>query len=308
VRAYWKGDGGLLGDLAYRITGSSDLYAHSGRRPYASINFITAHDGFTLQDLVSYNEKHNEANGEENRDGNNNNLSWNCGAEGPTTDSSIQALRAKQKRNLLAMLLLSQGVPMLYAGDAIGHTQLGNNNAYCQDNAISWLNWNLQPQDRDLLAFVQRMVSLRKRHPVFHRRRFFQGRPIKGANVKDVLWLDPSGNEIGEDEWRDPSLHCLGMFLSGEGLDETDERGRKLRDENFLVLLNAHHEDVGFTLPAFRAGSRWTAWMDTSREGGLRSLETYDAGTPYPLQARSMVVLLERRGIGKKEEPNEAPL
>jgi len=308
VRAYWKGDGGLLGDVAYRITGSSDLYAHSGRRPYASINFITAHDGFTLQDLVSYNEKHNEANGEENRDGNNNNLSWNCGAEGPTADSNIQALRAKQKRNLLATLLLSQGVPMLYAGDAIGHTQLGNNNAYCQDNATSWLNWNLQPQDRDLLAFVQRMVGLRKRHPVFHRRRFFQGRPIKGASVKDVLWLDPSGNEIGEDEWRDPSLHCLGMFLSGEGVDETDERGRKLRDENFLVLLNAHHEDVGFTLPAFAAGSRWTAWMDTSREGGLRSLETYDVGTPYPLQARSMAVLLERRGIGKKEEPNEAPL
>jgi glycogen operon protein len=308
VRAYWKGGEGLLGDLAYRITGSSDLYAHSGRRPYASINFITAHDGFTLQDLVSYNEKHNEANGEENRDGNNNNLSWNCGAEGPTEDSNIQALRAKQKRNLLAMLLLSQGVPMLYAGDAIGHTQLGNNNAYCQDNATSWLNWNLQPQDRDLLAFVQRMISLRKRHPVFHRRRFFQGRPIKGASVKDVLWLNPSGNEISEDEWRDPSLHYLGVFLSGEGLDETDERGRELRDENFLVLLNAHHEDVGFTLPALRAGSRWTAWMDTSREGGLRSLETYDGGTPYPLQARSMVVLLERRGIAKKEEPNEAPL
>lgn len=308
VRAYWKGGEGLLGDLAYRITGSSDLYAHSGRRPYASINFITAHDGFTLQDLVSYNEKHNEANGEENRDGNNNNLSWNCGAEGPTEDSNIQALRAKQKRNLLATLLLSQGVPMLYAGDAIGHTQLGNNNAYCQDNATSWLNWNLQPQDRDLLAFVQRMISLRKRHPVFHRRRFFQGRPIKGASVKDVLWLNPSGNEISEDEWRDPSLHYLGVFLSGEGVDETDERGRELRDENFLVLLNAHHEDVGFTLPALRAGSRWTAWMDTSREGGLRSLETYDGGTPYPLQARSMVVLLERRGIGKKEEPNEAPL
>ena len=230
VRSYWKGGEGLLGDLAYRITGSSDLYAHSGRRPYASINFITAHDGFTLQDLVSYNEKHNEANGEENRDGNNNNLSWNCGAEGPTDDSDI------------------------------------------------------------------------------HRRRFFQGRPIKGASVKDVLWLNPSGNEISEDEWRDPSLHCLGVFLSGEGVDETDERGRELRDENFLMLLNAHHDDVGFTLPAFRTGSRWTAWMDTSREDGLHSLETYDAGTPYPLQARSTVVLRERRGIGKKEEPNEAPL
>jgi isoamylase len=306
VRSYWKGDGGLLGDLAFRITGSSDLYAHSGRRPYASVNFVTAHDGFTLQDLVSYNQKHNEANGEDNRDGNNDNRSWNCGVEGPTEDPNIQALRAKQKRNLLATLLLSQGVPMMYAGDAIGHTQMGNNNAYCQDNPISWLNWNLQPQDRDLLAFVQRMINLRKRHPVFRRRRFFQGRPIKGANVKDVLWLNSSGNEMSEEEWRDPSLHCLGMFLSGQGLDETDERGRKLGDENFLVLLNAHHEDVGFVLPAFSAGIRWTAWMDTSREAGLRSVETRDAGTPYPLQARSMVVLLERRGNGKKEESSEA--
>jgi isoamylase len=308
VRSYWKGDGGVVGDLAYRITGSSDLYAHSGRRPYASVNFITAHDGFTLQDLVSYNEKHNEANGEDNRDGNNDNRSWNCGVEGPTDDPNIQALRAKQKRNLLATLLLSQGVPMLYAGDAIGHTQMGNNNAYCQDNPISWLNWNLQPQDRDLLAFVQRMINLRKRHPVFRRKRFFQGRPIKGATVKDVLWLNPVGKEIGEDEWRDGSLHCLGMFLSGQGLDETDERGRKLGDENFLVLLNACHEDVQFALPSFRPGTRWTAWMDTSREAGMRSVETYDGGAPYPLQARSMVVLLERRGNGKKEESSEAPL
>jgi isoamylase len=308
VRSYWKGDGGVVGDLAYRITGSSDLYAHSGRRPYASVNFVTAHDGFTLQDLVSYSEKHNEANGEGNRDGNNDNRSWNCGVEGPTEDPNIQALRAKQKRNLLATLLLSQGVPMLYGGDAIGHTQMGNNNAYCQDNPISWLNWNLQPQDRDLLAFVQRMINLRKRHPVFRRRRFFQGRPIKGANIKDVLWLNPIGNEISEDEWHDGSLHCLGMFLSGQGLDETDERGRKLGDENFLVLLNAYHEDVQFTLPSFRPGTRWTAWMDTSREAGLRSVDTYDSGAPYPLQSRSLVVLLERRGNGKKEELSEAPL
>jgi isoamylase len=308
VRSYWKGDGGVVGDLAYRITGSSDLYAHSGRRPYASVNFVTAHDGFTLQDLVSYNEKHNEANGEGNRDGNNDNRSWNCGVVGPTEDPNIQALRAKQKRNLLATLLLSQGVPMLYGGDAIGHTQMGNNNAYCQDNPISWLNWNLQPQDRDLLAFVQRMINLRKRHPVFRRRRFFQGRPIKGANIKDVLWLNPIGNEISEDEWHDGSLHCLGMFLSGQGLDETDERGRKLGDENFLVLLNAYHEDVQFTLPSFRPGTRWTAWMDTSREAGLRSVDTYDSGAPYPLQSRSLVVLLERRGNGKKEELSEAPL
>jgi len=307
VRAYWKGDGGVAGDLAYRITGSSDLYAHSGRRPYASINFATAHDGFTLQDLVSYNEKHNEANGENNQDGNNNNLSWNCGVEGPTDDPNIQALRAKQKRNLLTTLLLSQGVPMLYQGDAIGHTQLGNNNAYCQDNSISWVNWDLQPQDRDLLAFVQRLINLRKRHPIFRRRRFFQGRPIKGANVKDVLWLNPAGHEMSEDEWRDSSVRCLGMLLSGQGLDETDERGRKLSDENFLVLLNAHHEDVEFMLPAYRPGAHWSAWMDTSREDGLRPADTYDSGARYPLQARSMVVLMERRTNGKKEELHEAP-
>jgi glycogen operon protein len=306
VRSYWKGDSGVVGDLAYRITGSSDLYAHSGRRPYASVNFITAHDGFTLQDLVSYNDKHNEANGEDNRDGNNNNRSWNCGAEGPTEDPDILALRAKQKRNLLATLLLSQGVPMIYGGDAIGHTQMGNNNAYCQDNPTSWLNWNLQPADRDLLAFVQRIISLRQRHPVFRRRRFFQGRPIKGASVKDVLWLNPSGNEMSEEEWRDPSVQCLGMYLSGQGLDETDERGHKVIDENFLVLLNAYHEDVQFSLPAFRPDDCWIAWMDTSREGGLRPADTWNGGLAYPLQARSMVVLMERRN-GKKEEANEAP-
>jgi isoamylase len=307
VRSYWKGDSGTVGDLAYRVTGSSDLYAHSGRRPYASINFITAHDGFTLQDLVSYNEKHNEANGEENRDGNNNNRSWNCGAEGPTDDPNILALRAKQKRNLLATLLLSQGVPMLYQGDAIGHTQRGNNNAYCQDNEVSWLNWDLKPEDHALHAFVQRMINLRKRHPVFRRRHFFQGRPIKGANVKDVLWLNPRGNEMSEEEWRDASVHCLGMFLSGQGLDETEERGRTVSDENFLVLMNAHHEDAGFVLPSFGAGGRWAAWMDTSREGGLRSADIYDAGAAYPLQARSMVVLMERRKNGKKEEPHDSP-
>ena len=309
VRSYWKGDTGTVGDLAYRITGSSDLYAHSGRRPYASINFITAHDGFTLQDLVRYKEKHNQANGEENRDGNNNNRSWNCGVEGPTDDPNILALRAQQKRNLLATLFLSQGVPMMYQGDAIGHTQNGNNNAYCQDNETSWLNWDLKAEDRELLAFVQRMINLRRRHPVFRRRRFFQGRPIKGANVKDVLWVNPAGNEMSEEEWRDPAVCCLGMFLSGQGLDETEPRGRKLSDENFLLLLNAHHEDVQFHLPSIGGEGRFAAWMDTSREGGLRPAGNYNAGEVYPLQARSLVVLMERRsGNGKKEESNEPAL
>jgi isoamylase len=318
VRAYWKGNEGVVGDLAYRLTGSSDLYAHSGRRPYASVNFVTAHDGFTLHDLVSYNEKHNEANGENNQDGNNNNLSWNCGVEGPTDDASIVALRAKQKRNMIATLLLSQGVPMISAGDSIGHTQNGNNNAYCQDNEISWLNWDVQSQDKDLLAFVQRILKFRKNHPAFRRRRFFQGRPIKGADIKDILWLNPSGIEMSEDEWKDPSVHCVGMFLSGQGLDETDERGRKVSDDNFLVLLNSFHEDEEFKLPPFSPGARWLAWMDTSRESGLRPAEDYAAGSTYKLQARSMVVLIELRGqastpdISKpdrnqKDSPHEAP-
>ena len=304
VRSYWKGDDGVVGDLAYRLTGSSDLYAHSGRRPYASVNFVTAHDGFILTDLVSYNYKHNDANGEHNRDGSNNNLSWNCGVEGATENVEIKALRAKQKRNMLATLLLSQGIPMIYAGDPVGQTQNGNNNAYCQDNPTTWINWSLEFQDRDLMAFVQRIINLRRRHPIFRRRHFFQGRPIKGAAVKDVLWLSASGNEMTEDEWRDPSLHCLGMFLSGQGLDETDERGKKLSDENFLLLLNAYHGDVPFKLPAFHPVGRWIAWMDTSLEKGLRPGKTYDPGQTYPLQERSMVVLMERRKNEKKESAN----
>jgi glycogen operon protein len=292
-----------VGDLAYRMTGSSDLYAHSGRRPYASVNFVTAHDGFTLTDLVSYNYKHNEANGENNQDGSNNNQSWNCGVEGPTDNADINALRSRQKRNMLATLLLSQGIPMIYAGDPIGQTQNGNNNAYCQDNPTTWINWSQEFQDRDLIAFVQRIINLRRRHPVFHRRRFFQGRPIKGASVKDVLWLNAEGNEMTEDEWRDPSCHCLGMFLSGQGLDETDERGRKLSDENFLLLLNAYHEDVPFKLPALHEDGRWSTWMDTTHDKGLRPGKTYDAGKIYPLQARSMAVLMERKKNTGKKEP-----
>src|SRR6202045_1072685 len=224
VRSYWKGDGGLVGELAYRITGSSDLYARSGRKPYASINFVTAHDGFTLQDLVSYNQKHNEANGEENRDGTDNNRSWNCGEEGATDNPEVNALRARQKRNLLATLLLSQGVPMMYEGDAIGHTQMGNNNAYCQDNEISWIDWSKGKADLQLLWFVQRLIALRKTHPVFHRRNFFQGRSIKGAGVKDILWLRPDGREMTDEEWGKESARSLGVFLAGEGLDEEDER------------------------------------------------------------------------------------
>jgi isoamylase len=301
VRSYWKGDGGLIGELAYRITGSSDLYERSGRRPYASVNFVTAHDGFTLRDLVSYNEKHNDANGEENRDGTNNNRSWNCGVEGDTDDPGIIALRLQQSRNFIASLLLSQGVPMLLAGDEIGHSQRGNNNAYCQDNEISWLNWELQKQERELLAFVQRMVMIRKQHSVFHRRNFFQGRPIKGAGVKDILWLTPAGLEMTDEEWRQSHAQCLGMLLSGEALEERGERGESIKDKNFLLIINAGNEGVPFTLPALCERGRWrplvdTTWTDTSRRS------VHDAGASYSLGSRALALLIEHRGGDRRGE------
>jgi len=297
VRSYWKGDGGQIGELAYRITGSSDLYAQSGRSPYASINFVTAHDGFTLTDLVSYNNKHNEANGEDNRDGTDNNRSWNCGVEGPTDEEAVKALRRRQRRNFLATLLLSQGVPMLLAGDVIGQTQRGNNNAYCQDNDISWLNWELSPDDRNLLSFAQLMIALRTKHPVFHRRKFFQGRAIKGANVTDILWLHPDGKEMTDDEWKSNSARCLGLFLAGDGLDEVDEQARPIQDETFLVLMNANHEPIPFTMPLPPAGTSWVPLVDTSCEPagnpGCRS----DDAAAYPLEPRSLVILTARNRI-----------
>ncbi len=295
VRSYWKGDGGQIGELAYRITGSSDLYERSGRRPYASVNFVTAHDGFTLQDLVSYNQKHNEANGEENRDGTDNNHSWNCGAEGPTDDPAVNALRAQQKRNFMATLLLSQGVPMLLAGDAIGHTQNGNNNAYCQDNEISWINWNKSAADRELMSLVQKAIGLRKNHPVFRRRNFFLGRAIKGAGIKDILWLRPDGAEMTDDEWNQEHARTLGMFLSGSAVDEVDERGQAITDDNFLLLMNAHHEEVPFQLPTAASEMRWIALIDTSCQTSRSPGMQYESGMPYPLQARSLAVLVERQ-------------
>jgi len=294
IRSYWKGDGGLIGELAYRITGSSDLYARSGRSPYASVNFVTAHDGFTLNDLVSYNSKHNEANGEENRDGTDNNRSWNCGVEGPTDDPAVNALRARQKRNFLATLLLSQGVPMILAGDAIGHSQNGNNNAYCQDNEISWINWALKPEEQNLLSFAQFMIALRKNHPVFHRRNFFQGRAIKGAEIKDIQWLRPDGKEMTDEEWKQDSARCLGMFLAGDALGEVDERAQPVKDESFLVLMNAHHETIPFVLPALAQGEVWLALVDTSCEPNGNPGCRHDSGGNYSLEARSLAVLTIR--------------
>jgi isoamylase len=278
MRAYWKGDGGLIGEFARRLTGSSDLYGRSGRRPHASINFVTAHDGFTLRDLVSYNQKHNEANGEENRDGTDNNLSWNCGAEGPTGDAAINEIRERQARNMLATLLLSQGVPMLLAGDEIGRTQGGNNNAYCQDNPISWVDWTPDPSRARLFEFARRMIALRRDHPVFHRRHFFQGRPLHGVR------------EMTVEEWNNHYARSLGVFLGGEALQEVDDRGRRVTDDSFLLLFNAHHDPVPFTLPDYGA-SGWLALVDTSYGNGLLPEGTYQPNGTFEVSGRSLALL-----------------
>ena len=290
MRAYWKGDGGLIGDFARRLTGSHDLFGHNERGPTATVNFITAHDGFTLHDLVSYSEKHNEANGEENRDGTDNNLSWNCGAEGPTDDPEIAALRERQKRNLLATLFLSQGVPMLLAGDESGRTQRGNNNAYCQDNEITWHDWYWDDARWKLLDFTKKLIRLRRAHPIFRRRDFFHGVQV-GDGRKDVAWLMPDGHEMTTEEWEKDFARCLGMWLNGEQLPETDERGRRLHDASFLVLFNAHHDQIDFKLPDPGQGGRWHTEIDTAfPEGTPDAAVTSPSGT-YPLQGRSLVLL-----------------
>ncbi len=291
MRAFWKGDGGLIGEFARRLTGSSDLYGRSGRRPYASINFITAHDGFTLRDLVSYNDKHNEANGEDNRDGHNHNLSWNCGAEGPTDDPRINRLRAQQSRNFIATLLLSQGVPMITAGDEIGRTQNGNNNAYCQDNETSWVDWSLDGDRERLLAFTRRMIALRRAHPTFRRRDFFQGRPIYGGDIKDIVWLRPDGNEMTRHEWESEHARALAVYLAGAGLAEVDSRGRPLADDDFVLLFNASAEPVEFRIPERLGAGRWLVVLDTAHADGLYEDGAVDAGGAYSLAARAVAVL-----------------
>jgi glycogen operon protein len=289
IRRYWKGDGGQVADLAYRLTGSSDLYESGGRRPSASVNFVTAHDGFTLLDLVSYNDKHNEANGEDNRDGTNDNLSWNCGVEGPTDDPAITALRERMLRNFLATLFLSQGVPMLLGGDEIGRSQQGNNNAYCQDNELSWVNWTLSRTAKAHVEFTRRLIRLRLGHPVFHRRRFFQGRRIAGSEVKDLSWFRPDGKEMTDEEWTNGSTRCLGLRLAGDAIEEVDAEGEAIRDDSFLLLLNAHHEPLDFVLPAHRARVRWELVLDT--RDWAPGPRAFRAGDQYPLEARSLVLL-----------------
>jgi isoamylase len=291
IRRYWKGDSSQVAELAYRLSGSSDLYQMDGRRPHASINFVTAHDGFTLNDLVSYNQKHNEANGEENRDGTDDNQSWNCGVEGPTDDPEILALRERQKRNMLASLLLSQGVPMICGGDEIGRTQRGNNNAYCQDNEISWYDWKLDGAARSLLAFTQQLIALRREQPALRRRRFFQGRRIRGSEVKDLAWFRPDGKEMTDEDWNQGYVRSLGLRLAGDALEDVDDKGRRIVGETILILLNAHHEPLTLTLPAHKRGVRWEHLLSTEEPEKQKRVTTLKGGASYELEARSMAVL-----------------
>ena len=300
VRRYWKGDAGQLAEIGYRLTGSSDLYQRDGRHPAASINFITAHDGFTMLDLVSYDTKHNEANGENNQDGSNDNHSWNHGVEGPTDDPEINRIRRRQIRNFLVTLLFSQGVPMICGGDEIGRTQHGNNNAYAQDNETSWYNWELDDQRKCLLQLTQRLIAFRREHPNLHRRKFFQDRPIDpasvpgveiaGGQVQDITWLRPDGNNMTEEEWNAGWIRALGVRLSGEVLDDVNGVGEPVKDDTFLILINAHHEDVTFCLPVVSHSEiTWELCFDT-RDCVSSSAIREEPGFAYPLMARSIAV------------------
>jgi isoamylase len=304
VRQFWNGQGTSVSELATRLAGSNDLYAHSGRQPYASINFVTAHDGFTLNDLVSYNEKHNEKNGEENRDGENNNMSWNCGVEGPTSDAQVVELRERQKRNFLATMLLSQGVPMISHGDELGRTQLGNNNAYCQDNEIAWIDWDLDSDKQTLLDFASKLVRFRRAQPTLRRRKYFQGRNIRGS--QDVAWLSPDGREMDDAAWHAGLVRTLGMLLSGTAIAEVDERGEQITGDTVLILLNGHPDVLAFTLPANEGNEPWYRVFDTCDP--LCADRAYKAGVQYPLQGRSVAVfrifatLRERRRVSDVAE------
>jgi glycogen operon protein len=290
VRRFWRGDESHAPDMAYRLTGSSDLYNHDGRSPVASINFVTAHDGFTLHDLVSFNEKHNEANAEGNRDGITDNLSWNCGVEGETDDPAILALRERQKRNLLATMLISQGVPMLLGGDELGRTQRGNNNAYCQDNEVSWFDWRLDgPQER-FLDFTRRLLDVRRRHPGLRRRQFFTGKPVGGSPLRDVTWLREDGNEMTHEAWSTSWVRCFGMLLDGT-TNEIDEDGRLVSDDVLLVLLNAYAEPLPFRLPRTKHSDRWQLVFDTARPEVGEDAESFLGRSSYHLGGRSIAML-----------------
>jgi glycogen operon protein len=289
VRDYWRGAEQTLGEFAHRLSGSPDLYASNGRKPLASVNFVTAHDGFTLRDLVSYNEKHNEANGEDNHDGEGHNRSWNHGHEGPTEDPAVNALRARQQRNFLTTLLLSQGVPMLLAGDEIGRTQKGNNNGYCQDNELSWINW--AEADLDLLYFTVSLLAFRRAHPVFRRRRWFEGRPIHGQDVRDIAWFTPAGQEMSNDDWKAGFAKSLSVYLNGQAIPSYGPRGEAIIDDIFLLCFNAHHETMQFRLPLQQFGKRWHRVIDTGDPDLREDIDAVDAGGEIRVIDRSIVVL-----------------
>jgi isoamylase len=291
VRDYWRGDDARLADFAYRITGSSDLYADDGRSPNASINFVTAHDGFTLHDLVSYDAKHNEANAENNNDGESHNRSWNHGIEGETGDPRIRALRERQKRNFLVTLLLAQGVPMLLGGDEMGRTQRGNNNAYCQDNEISWFHWDLEQDDVELLSFTRKLMDFRRRHPIFKRRRWFQGRPLHGGDVSDIGWFQPDGAEMTHEEWFNGFAKSIGMFLNGDGLPDPGPHGESIIDDSFFIVFNAENNGIDFHLPGPGYGESWTTVIDTNDPHVVEGIHIYKAKDVLMLEARSVVVL-----------------
>ncbi len=291
IRDFWRGEGATLAEFAYRFTGSSDLYAGNGRRPHASINFITAHDGFPLRDLVSYNEKHNEANHEGNRDGESHNSSWNCGAEGETDDPKILALRLQQQRNFLVTLMLSQGVPMMLGGDEIGRSQGGNNNCYCQDSPLSWFDWNLAQGNQDLLTFTQELISLRQQHPVFRRRHWFQGRAIHGSSVEDIGWFNPDGSDMDEDQWRDYSLNSIMIFLNGGQIPSRTKDGQPIQDDSFLLLFNDFYEPVEFEFPERLLPLCWQTIIDTTEPQFLIAGSCYDGDRPIEIKARSLQVL-----------------
>ncbi|TFI55386.1 glycogen debranching protein GlgX [Mastigocladus laminosus UU774] len=295
VRDFWRGEDSRMAEFAYRFTGSSDLYQFNGRSPSASVNFITAHDGFTLYDLVSYNEKHNEANGEENRDGESHNRSWNCGVEGDTNDWKITQLRRKQLRNFLTTLFLSQGVPMLVMGDEMGRSQRGNNNPYCQDNEISWLDWDLQEENEALLDFTRQLIDLRRRHPVLRRRKWFQGRAIHGSGVHDILWFNPDGAEMTEEQWNDGFTKAIGIFLNGEEIATPGPRGERIIDESFLLFFNAHYEMVEFQIPKGLQDWEWLTIIDTTKPRFVQRGKRYIEDKPVQVEARSLV-MLQRMG------------
>ncbi|MCH2049129.1 MAG: glycogen debranching protein GlgX [Trichodesmium sp. ALOHA_ZT_67] len=291
VRDFWRGEKETLAEFAYRFTGSSDLYASNGRLPHASINFVTAHDGFTLNDLVSYNEKHNEANGEDNNDGEKHNRSWNSGEEGETNDPEILSLRNRQRRNFLVTLMLSQGVPMLLGGDEFGRTQKGNNNAYCQDNEISWLNWNLQVENLDLLDFTRELIYFRFQHPVFYRRKWFQGRAIHGSDVSDIGWYNPDGGEMTEEQWNIDFAKAVGIFLNGEEIPASGRRGERIIDDSFMIFFNAHYELIEFTIPPRFQDRNWVIIIDTSKSAFVENGKYYQGKTLVPVMEHSIVVL-----------------